>query len=260
MRDYGKVFTSFWTSETMRSMSEDARNLSLYLLTCPHNTIAGVFRLPDGYVCDDMQWTVERVLKAFEETVNKGFANRCETTKWVWINKHIEWNKPENPNQRKSAVKIALSVPDQCCWKQAFMLDCAELIGIEVKRLNNPLPTVLKPEAVTETETEISIRKKIPQPSRPELKMLIDLGVDESIAKDWLAVRKAKRAPLTETVLTELKLEAGKAGITVADAVLICAKKSWQGFNASWKWQDALPEKIEAQKPFDMQEFLRAHT
>ena len=69
MRDYGKVHTSFWTSETIRSMSEDARILAMYLLTCPHNTIAGVFRLPDGYICDDMQWPIERVLKAFAETV-----------------------------------------------------------------------------------------------------------------------------------------------------------------------------------------------
>lgn len=154
MRDYGKVHTSFWTSETIRSMSEDARTLAMYLLTCPHNTIVGVFRLPDGYVCDDMQWTVDRVLKAFRETDLKGFANRCETTKWVWINKHIEWNPPENPNQRKSAAKIALSVPDQCAWKQAFMLDCVESIGIVIEQLPNPSATLSQPETETGTVTE----------------------------------------------------------------------------------------------------------
>lgn len=69
------------------------------------------------------------------------------------------------------------------------------------------------------------------------IKKLTDLGVDEQIAKDWLAVRKAKRAPLTDTALDELKLEAGKAGLSVADAVAICAKRSWQGFKASWDWQ-----------------------
>lgn len=67
---------------------------------------------------------------------------------------------------------------------------------------------------------------------------LLSLGVDEQSAKDWLTVRKAKRAPLTETALNELKSEAAKAGITVGEAVAICAKKSWQGFNANWNWKD----------------------
>ena len=76
---------------------------------------------------------------------------------------------------------------------------------------------------------------------KPGLKTLTDLGVDEQIARDWLAVRKAKRAPMTDTALDELKLEAGKAGITVSEAVAICAKRSWQGFKASWNWREELP-------------------
>lgn len=73
---------------------------------------------------------------------------------------------------------------------------------------------------------------------KPDLKTLIGLGVDEQAAKDWLVVRKAKHAPLTASALDELKAEACKAGIDVARAVAICAKRSWQGFNASWNWQD----------------------
>jgi hypothetical protein len=33
--------------------------------------------------------------------------------------------------------------------------------------------------------------------------------------------------------------EAGKAGITPPEAVEVCARKSWQGFNASWEWRGA---------------------
>ena len=35
MRDYGKVHTSFWISDGMRRVSDDARLLALYLLTYP---------------------------------------------------------------------------------------------------------------------------------------------------------------------------------------------------------------------------------
>ncbi|ECL8497802.1 hypothetical protein FTY95_05685 [Salmonella enterica] len=50
MRDYGKVNSSFWTSESIRSLSDDGRMLSLYLLTSPHANMTGCFRLPDGYL------------------------------------------------------------------------------------------------------------------------------------------------------------------------------------------------------------------
>lgn len=62
MRDYGKVNSSFWTSESIRSLSDDGRMLSLYLLTSPHANMTGCFRLPDGYVCEDLQWDKNRVI------------------------------------------------------------------------------------------------------------------------------------------------------------------------------------------------------
>lgn len=157
MRDYGKVHTSFWTSETTRGLSEDGRTLALYLLTSPHGTIAGVFRLPDGYVCEDLQWSPERVAKAFAETLAKGFANRCETTKWVWICKFLTWNQPENPNQRKGALKAALLAPKDCCWFPDFMRVCGELLGLKHEAKANPFETLSKPFLNQEQEQEQDI-------------------------------------------------------------------------------------------------------
>lgn len=145
MRDYGKVFSRIWDSTDFRSMSEDGRALVLYLLTCQHGTIAGVFRVPDGYACEDLQWSVERVEAAFAETLRKGFANRCVTSKWVWVCKFLEWNPPENPNQIKAAKKIALSVPDECAWKLDFMRVSGPSLGIEPPQKPNPSGTLKEP-------------------------------------------------------------------------------------------------------------------
>ena len=150
MRDYGRVHVSFWSSETIRSMSEDGRVLALYLLTSPHATLAGIFRLPDGYVCEDLQWTPERVSIAFSETLSKRFANSCETTKWGWVTKHLEWNPPENPNQRKAAAKLASQIPSNCSWGADFTANYARTIGITV----NPCETVPKPFLNQEQEQE----------------------------------------------------------------------------------------------------------
>lgn len=145
MRDYGRVYCSFWTSADVQSMSDDARTLALYLLTSPHGTIAGVCRLPDGYVCEDLKWVPERVAKGFEELSRKGFANRCETTKWAWICKFLDWNSPENPNQWKAARRVAAQIPDQCSWKAIFLGVFARAAGDKPVEPSNGSGTLSEP-------------------------------------------------------------------------------------------------------------------
>lgn len=156
MRDYGKVHSQFWASPTIAALSDDGKLLALYLMTCQHNTIAGVFRLPDGYAAEDLGWSPERVRKGFAELFANGFANRCETTKWVWVIKHLEWNPPENPNQRKSATKCASLVPANCVWHKDFLVFIAKALPDE----SNPLPTVPKPLPNQEQEQEQEQKQK----------------------------------------------------------------------------------------------------
>lgn len=72
--------------------------------------------------------------------------------------------------------------------------------------------------------------------SQPDwIKQLVALGADPKHCKDWMAVRKQKRAPApTDTVIAAMQREARKANITVAAAVQICAERGWQGFKADW--------------------------
>lgn len=63
---------------------------------------------------------------------------------------------------------------------------------------------------------------------------LVAEGVERKHAEDWLKVRTAKRAPLTQTAWDDVKAEAAKAGITPADAVRVSATNSWRGFRATW--------------------------
>jgi hypothetical protein len=59
-------------------------------------------------------------------------------------------------------------------------------------------------------------------------------GVEKQIAVDYLAIRKAKRAPLTETALSGLKREAAKAGMSLNEALTECCNRNWLGFKADW--------------------------
>lgn len=59
-------------------------------------------------------------------------------------------------------------------------------------------------------------------------------GVGAEFARDWLRIRRAKKAPLTPTAWDAIKREAATAGMTPAQAVKIAAESNWQGFKASW--------------------------
>lgn len=59
-------------------------------------------------------------------------------------------------------------------------------------------------------------------------------GVAEQVWVDFLAHRKAKRAPVSETVIAGIRREAEKAGWSLEDALAEIVARGWQGFKAEW--------------------------
>lgn len=111
MRDYGKVHTSFWASETLRDLDADAKLLALYLLTSPHTNTIGAFRLPDAYACEDLGWDAKRFQNGLETLSACGFIRHDRATRWVWIVNWLKFNEPANPNMWKACRRMAEAVP-----------------------------------------------------------------------------------------------------------------------------------------------------
>ena len=80
-------------------------------------------------------------------------------------------------------------------------------------------------------------------------KSLIDGGVSESIASDYIATRKAKKCVQTETAFKGFASEALKAGLSLADAAALCCKRGWGGFDASWVKPEDAPKATVHQMP-----------
>src|SRR5574337_893552 len=72
------------------------------------------------------------------------------------------------------------------------------------------------------------------QATRPET-------VTEKTWEDFLTLRKAKKAPLTETALEGIEREARKAGILLEEALRTCCEMGWQGFRAQWYERNCRP-------------------
>lgn len=60
------------------------------------------------------------------------------------------------------------------------------------------------------------------------------LGVGTDLIADFLAIRKAKQKPLTETAVKAIIREAEKAGWSVEQAVKVCCERGWQSFQAKY--------------------------
>lgn len=170
MRDYGVVHSTFWTSETTSSLSDDGKLLAFYLMTCPHANALGCFRLSDGYVMDDLGWTKERVLKGFAELFAKGFAKRCGTTFWVVIFKHLYWNRPENPNQVKSVARLAMQVPKNA----SVVADLKNALCQHVTTENELASCLLSDaiEGLSETVTQ-TVTQTVSEPSPNQIQIQI---------------------------------------------------------------------------------------
>jgi len=83
------------------------------------------------------------------------------------------------------------------------------------------------PESSMEPSIEPSSKKKgACAPTLP--------GVPDGVLQDFLKIRAAKKAPLTETAVRGLQREADKAELTLTQAIEVCCELGWLAFNAEW--------------------------
>jgi hypothetical protein len=59
-------------------------------------------------------------------------------------------------------------------------------------------------------------------------------GVDPQVWADWLQLRKAKKAPVTQSALDRIEREAVHAGMSLQDALAHSCMRGWAGFKAEW--------------------------
>lgn len=61
-----------------------------------------------------------------------------------------------------------------------------------------------------------------------------EVNVNGNIWKDFEALRKVKKAPITDTVINNIGKEADKAGWTFSQALEEMVVRGWTGFKADW--------------------------
>ncbi|WP_137225733.1 helix-turn-helix domain-containing protein [Shewanella sp. MEBiC00475] len=101
-----------------------------------------------------------------------------------------------------------------------------------------PLVNLLHPEPVTLEPVNESLKDLVTTSSKSALDFSLwpDLP-SEQVFKDWLAIRKQKKAKLTQTAVNRLAphlIKAVAAGCSVDDVFALCASRCWIGFEFDW--------------------------
>ncbi len=108
---YNRISTKFWTDEKVLQWDNETRILALYLLTCPHKTTEGLFRLPKQYICADLAWSLEGLAKPFNKLLEDGFIKYDDRVNVILLCNALKYQSPDNPNQEKAAISLLKELP-----------------------------------------------------------------------------------------------------------------------------------------------------
>lgn len=119
------------------------------------------------------------------------------------------------------------------------------------------IPTHKNNIKTTNTKTRVSGAKTTPtQPNFSAKKYLIEIGVTEQTANEYINLRTKKRKLITETVIKLVVKQAELAGITNDRAFQIITARGWDSFKADWNWQETNAELDQLNQPVSHSEQL----
>lgn len=138
-RRYYRVGPSFW----LEPLDDDGRLAGLYVLTCRHRNVEGLFRMPLSYGAEDLGWTLKRFTRAFEQLRAQGLVEYDDQAKVCLIVKALKWQPIENPNQVKAAIKELDELPATALIDRLETLAqqyCQRLAEAMRERFSEPFP------------------------------------------------------------------------------------------------------------------------
>lgn len=170
---------------------------------------------------DEEATAVEQVLNEFfTQTPTGWYHDRCE--------EEIESYRASN-SQKSAAGKA--SAAKRAAKREQALNGISTTVATPVERTSNGSatnhePVTINQEPITPDGVKTK-RERARSIAKPD-------DVTEQTWSDWLQLRKSKKAPVTETVLSGAKTEAGKANLTLEQFLQVWCTRGSQGLQAEW--------------------------
>lgn len=170
---------------------------------------------------------VEQVLNEFFIRTDTGwYHDRCdeEIQKFKSSNSQKSIAGKASSAKRRDRIQQMLNGNSTAVQRTFNGCDTASQLTINHK------PLTINQDIVTEQN-----KRSVTPPHFDPVDFLKSKGVEEKLARDWIAMRKLKRALPTESAIMGIAREAEKASVTLSDALQICCERGWSGFKAEWE-------------------------
>jgi hypothetical protein len=226
-----------------RRLSWAARGLLIYVLGKPDNWRVSVTALVNEVAGTEKPTGRDATYALLDELIKAGYVRReperGNDGKMAGINYVVFESPSPLPDQPETANP---PLPPQPHTEKPHT---AEPYTAKPTLTSTDIGTSI--ENVASTENNKRAQRARVSSARPSTGVPCPPEVNPQTFSDWLAVRKAKRAgPVTATVLSGIRAEAMKAGISLQDAIAHCCLAGWQGFKAEWyKSRPAKAEKFD---------------
>lgn len=219
MASYFQVSPLFWSDPQVRAWDDSTKLLALYLLTCPHRSLEGMFRLPLQYAEIDLKWPERKLSKHFSALQAEGFVQYDPDAQVVLLAKSLKYHSPRGPKQIKGALNALRAVPPTPLFAglivaaREYAPDFAEALSEGysqyVDTLSEGYP--LKPNQTKPNTDPFKKSKKDFSDERPEIDRLCFLLAELISARDG----KAKVSPQSERWRSACRLLIDRDGRSV---------------------------------------------
>lgn len=160
MRDYGVVSPQFWIGQTGKALrgNAPAQLLALYLMTCPHANMIGVFHCPVLYMAHETGLSMEGASKALASLIEAEFCIYEADTETVFVKRMASYQIAEvlKPGDKRIlGVQREYEKLPTGVIKSEFFATYSIAFSIEDKPQNkSPIEAPIKPLASQEQEQE----------------------------------------------------------------------------------------------------------
>lgn len=172
---------------------------------------------------DEEKFAVQTVLDEFFQLTPEGYSHsRCDAEIVKYQSKaEVARSNGKSGGRPKKTESVISGLPRETGSK-----------ANQEPRTTNQEPLTKNQEP--ETKEERNAKRVIPLLARPH-------DVAEQVWNDWKALRKAKRATVSETVVAEARKEAQKAGMPLERFLSIWCARGSQGLQADWIKPNEMP-------------------
>ena len=194
--------------------------------------VKGIWIPIEIWEADDLSWNEKILLMEIDSFTTKGkdcFISDEYISELLKINL-VNANRNVNSLIKKGYIKKT-RFDGRRRYLQSLLSDRADLSQtieqtcLERQYTYNNIP-------IEEDKSSLNINKRS---SRYDFKKALqEIGVSEQTAKDWMEVRKERKAANTETAFQGVEREILKSGRSAEECIRLAVENSWRGFKAEW--------------------------